>query len=357
MRLVISHGFDRSPASKAEGELLFPKNRPEVGGALIGLAAIPRSLLVFSCLLVILLVNACGTTPPKAGMPQGGGIAGGGGADRDGAPPTARDIALIPEPVPKVEPLAKYGNMRYYEVYGKGYRPLTSSAGYAERGIASWYGTKFHGRRTSSGEPYDLWGITAAHKTLPLPTYVQVTNLQNGRKLIVRVNDRGPFHDNRVIDLSYAAASKLGILATGTGLVEVRAIDPRGSRPVTVIAAAEPQTLSDAAPAPPRPPKTLVRPGPPQIAPIVSAPASVSANPNPNLYLQLGAFLSRANAERLRTRLLDTATAGIEIIEAYLNPNTIYRVRLGPMKNVAEADNLTETIVRLGLGTPLVVID
>jgi rare lipoprotein A len=259
--------------------------------------------------------------------------------------------------VPKVEALARYGNIPYYEVFGKGYRTLTSSAGYMERGIASWYGTKFHGRRTSSGEPYDLWGITAAHKTLPLPTYVQVTNLQNGRTLIVRVNDRGPFHDNRVIDLSYAAASKLGILATGTGLVEVRAIDPRKPQPVTVIADAGSQVLTDSTPLPRRPLEPPTRPGAAKIEPIVSAPASIVIDHNPSLYLQLGAFLSRANAERLRTRLLTSATAGIEIIEAYRNQNTIYRVRLGPMKNVAEADNLTETIMRLGLGTPLVVID
>ncbi|MEO5574203.1 MAG: septal ring lytic transglycosylase RlpA family protein [Gammaproteobacteria bacterium] len=305
-------------------------------------------------LLAALMLSACGTTPVVRTQP-GGGLANGGG-DRDAAPPTSRDVALIPEPIPKLEPRARYGNMSYYEVYGVGYRPLTSSTGYVERGIASWYGTKFHGRRTSSGEPYDLWGISAAHKTLPLPTYVQVSNLQNGRKLIVRVNDRGPFHDNRVIDLSYAAASKLGILATGTGLVEVRAIDPHQPQSLTVIAAGKPQTLTDSAPVFPQP-LTPARRAPIKIESLAQASAPTVVIPSPSLYLQMGAFLSRANAEHLRTRLQTTAPSGVEIIEANLNQNTIYRVRLGPLKDVAEADTLTQTISHLGLGTPLVVID
>ncbi len=315
-------------------------------------------LLLATCtLLLVLLLNACGTTPSTPGKPSTPNST---SENRDGAPPTSRDIASIPEPVPRVEPLARYGNMAYYEVYGKGYRPLTSSAGYVERGIASWYGTKFPGRRTSSGEPYDLWGISAAHKTLPLPTYVRVTNLQNGRTLIVRVNDRGPFHDNRVIDLSYAAAGKLGILATGTGLVEVRAIDPRNySRPATVIADAGAPVQIKPLPPPSSIQRLPVRPSPSRIASVPRAPAPVpiAGNHSPNLYLQLGAFLSRANAERLRARLSSTATAGIEVIEGYLDQATIYRVRLGPMTDVAEADSLMESIMRLGLGTPLMVID
>jgi len=296
-------------------------------------------------LLAAMILSGCGTAPRT----PGGGISVPGAESRDGAPDGTRDIASIPEPVPRIEPLARYGNMRNYEVYGNVYHTLRSSAGYVERGIASWYGTKFHGRRTSSGEPYDLYGITAAHKTLPLPTYVQVTNLQNGRTLIARVNDRGPFHENRVIDLSYAAASKLGILATGTGLVEVRAIDPR-----------------DAGPPEPMPSSTRVESGPlitpaqsgfVDRVPVEVARSHIADSRNPNLYLQLGAFLSRANAEHLRMRLMNNAPADIEIVEGYQNQNTIYRVRLGPMKNVAEADALTQTIARLGLGTPLVVID
>ena len=129
--------------------------------------------------------------------------------------------------MPKVESKSKYGNPKSYVVFGKRYYVKDSAKGYVEQGIASWYGTKFHGRRTSSGETYDMYAMTAAHKTLPLPTYARVTNLENGRSVMVKVNDRGPFHQNRIIDLSYSAATRLGIVKTGTGRVEVEAIDPR----------------------------------------------------------------------------------------------------------------------------------
>jgi rare lipoprotein A len=141
------------------------------------------------------------------------------------APPI--DVSKIPEPVPKSEPRSRYGNKDNYEVLGKTYRVLPDGRGYVERGIASWYGNKFHGYMTSSFEKYDMYAFSAAHKTLPLPSYARVTNLDNGKSVVVRVNDRGPFHENRVIDLSYAAAVKIGVWPKGTGLVEVRAIDPR----------------------------------------------------------------------------------------------------------------------------------
>ncbi|MDO9371084.1 MAG: septal ring lytic transglycosylase RlpA family protein [Gammaproteobacteria bacterium] len=210
-------------------------------------------------------------------------------------------------------------------MYGQTYTLMESSAGYVERGIASWYGTKFHGQYTSSREPYDMYSFTAAHKTLPIPCYAQVTNLRNGRTLIVRVNDRGPFVDNRLIDLSYAAADRLGILGTGTGLVEVRVIDPRAT---------------SAAPA--------------QIATDNGATPVTTA---PNLYLQVGAFQSRINAERLREQLLRKASVVVDIVKATLNDGALYRVRLGPMENVEQADSLNTLIHQLGLGEPHVVIN
>ena len=143
-----------------------------------------------------------------------------------GPPPGSVDISSVPDAVPKVEPKSKYGNPSSYVVLGKRYYVMNDSKGFVERGIASWYGKKFHGRRTSNGETYDMYAMTAAHKNLPLPTYVEVTNLKNRRRVIVRVNDRGPFHENRIIDLSYTAAAKLDIISTGTGWVEIRAIDP-----------------------------------------------------------------------------------------------------------------------------------
>ena len=134
--------------------------------------------------------------------------------------------------VPRAEPLARYGNHSPYEVFGKKYHVLPSSDGYHEQGVASWYGSKFHGRRTSSGEPYDMHLATAAHKSLPLPTYAEVTNLDNGKKVIVKINDRGPFKDDRLIDMSYGAALRLGMTGTGTARVDVRVIDVSGNAPV-----------------------------------------------------------------------------------------------------------------------------
>lgn len=145
---------------------------------------------------------------------------------RDGAPDYYVDVSKIPNAKPKPEPLSKYGNMASYRVNGKRYYPLKSSRNYQQVGIASWYGTKFHEQRTSSGEKYNMLSMTAAHKTLPLPTYVEVTNLKNHKTIIVKVNDRGPFKSNRIIDLSYVAAKKLGMAGRGTAPVRIRAIDP-----------------------------------------------------------------------------------------------------------------------------------
>jgi rare lipoprotein A len=143
---------------------------------------------------------------------------------------TDRDPAAIADAVPRDEPPSRYGNPAEYEVDGRTYRVLDTSEGYDEEGLASWYGSEFQGRRTSSGEPYDMYLMTAAHRTLPIPTYVEVTNLENGRRAVVRVNDRGPFHSDRIIDLSYAAARKLGIVGPGTARVRVRALEPTQRR-------------------------------------------------------------------------------------------------------------------------------
>ncbi|HEY4294457.1 septal ring lytic transglycosylase RlpA family protein [Luteibacter sp.] len=144
----------------------------------------------------------------------------------DSVPTDAPDVSKLPEPVPKAEPRSLYGNKSPYSVLGQTYNVLPSPHGYVERGIASFYGNKFHGYKTSSLEAYDMYQFSAAHKTLPLPSYARVTNLENGKSVIVRINDRGPFHENRIIDLSFAAAVRIGVWPKGTGLVEVRAIDP-----------------------------------------------------------------------------------------------------------------------------------
>jgi len=245
---------------------------------------------------------------------------GGGGVIRDGLPPGgARDVSGIGNPVPRVEPRSRYGNPRSYVVRGRRYYTLKSAVGYRQRGIASWYGRKFHGRRTSSGELYDMYAMTAAHRTLPLPTYLWVINLEDNRRVIVRVNDRGPFHENRIIDLSYAAAKKLGIVAKGTGYVELRAINP-------------------------------ARPGP--------APRIARAPPKPvNLFLQAGAFAVRSNAERLRARLLALPHARVRISETRRAGAPLYRVRLGPLAGVEQADRLSLALEGLGLAMPYVVLE
>lgn len=241
---------------------------------------------------------------------------------RDSEPEGARvDIATLVEPEPKLEPRARYGNKSPYSVLGKTYSVLPESKGYVERGVSSWYGAKFHGYMTSSLEPYDMYQFSAAHKSLPLPSYVRVTNLDNGKSVVVRVNDRGPFHENRIIDLSYAAAVRIGVWPKGTGLVEVRAIDP-----------AHPQAA--------QPP-----------------PKAASATGKPRIFLQLGAFAERANAERVGQDLRKHKFGDVLIDTRRINDRDIHRVRLGPLASVEAADALTARIERLGLGTPRVAID
>ena len=282
-------------------------------------------------LAVLVLLSGCASGPFSRG---------------DGAPNVHVNINAIPDPVPRHEPRSRYGNPDSYTVLGKTYKTLNSSSGFVERGIASWYGTKFHGRRTSSGEDYNMYAMTAAHKTLPLPTYVEVTNLDNGRHVIVKVNDRGPFHDGRIIDLSYAAAIKLGTNKTGTGRVEIRAIDP--DRPTAHrLAQTRPAVEVQALPTPgPVVMETIPQPAPQTVA-------STSAN----LYLQVGAFSSRLNAENLRTRLTQLATNPIHIFPGDNPAQPVYRVRIGPLNNDQEAQQLATQLQQQGITNTSVVID
>jgi rare lipoprotein A len=252
---------------------------------------------------------------------------------QDGPPAEYLDVSQIPDAVPKPTKRSKSGNPKSYVVFGKRYHVMTSSKGYKERGIASWYGKKFQGHRTSSGEAYDMHGMTAAHKTLPLPTYVKVTNLKNGRQVIVKVNDRGPFHEGRIIDLSHTAAIKLGVKGTGTGLVEVEAIDP--SQPYR-----NNQTASSTAP---------------------TSTLPIQTNPI-GLYLQLGAFISSQNAIRLKNKVNaalntrnETMLASVSNIEK--NGQQYYRVRLGPLSDTAQADTLMQTLTENGFVKHRVVVE
>ena len=261
---------------------------------------------------------------PKKSQPQPGRYADENDSTPGGPPP---DLSKIPEPVPKSEPKSQYGNKSPYEVLGETYKVLPSCAGYVERGLASWYGNKFHGYMTSNFEKYDMYAYTAANKVLPLPCYVKVTNLENGKSAIVRVNDRGPFAPNRIVDLSYVAAVKLGVWPKGTAMVEVRSIDP--DHP-------DRQSL---------PARETVVAGPPR------------KTPKPELYLQVGAFADASNAERAASQVRAAKLGEVRIVESTVNGKSLRRVRLGPLRDADEADRITPRLRSLGLGEPRVAVD
>lgn len=246
------------------------------------------------------------------------------GPERDRAPSIPKDVSNVPDAIPKTEPKSRYGNPDSYVVFGIRYYTIDTAKGFVERGVASWYGEKFHGRRTSSGETYDMYAMTAAHKSLPLPTYVRVTNLKNNRTAIVRVNDRGPFHQGRVIDLSYAAAAKLQMLGAGTALVEVRAINP--SEP---LATASPTQVS----------------------------TSTGSGESPRLYLQVGAFSVRTNAVNLKRRVATATGHTVRLNKIIKNGGPIYQVQLGPLAGVSQADRLVGVLADVNVHDPLIVIE
>ena len=237
---------------------------------------------------------------------------------QDGAPQRHVDASGIPDATPRHEPYSKYGNPDSYVVAGKTYYVRKDHNGYRERGRASWYGTKFHGKRTSSGEPYNMYAMTAAHKTLPIPSYAEVTNLDNGRKAIVRINDRGPFVEGRIIDLSYVAAKKLGVYDTGTARVEVRAIDLSKSPPGHAATTRKPTDQKTA---------------------------------SGQFYLQVGAFSERTNAEQMLSRLIDLTAENV-LINSQQN---VYRVRIGPLASEQAARQLAAQLSPHGIGDAHVI--
>jgi rare lipoprotein A len=249
----------------------------------------------------------------------------------------------VPDAMPRIEPRSRYGNPPFYDVFGKRYYVLSSSVGYWERGVASWYGPGFHKVRTSTGEPYDMYGMTAAHKTLPLPAYVRVTNLQNGRSIVVRVNDRGPFVGNRIIDLSYTAAAKLDMLRNGTALVEVRAIDP--STPLPVVASATPPAAAPGAQA------AAVA-----LAPATTAPGAAPAAGAP-LFIQAGAFSDPANAQHLADKLRGGSFGKVFVRDDQIAGRRMYRVRIGPVPDVAEFDRVVAALERAGIDDAHLALD
>lgn len=239
-------------------------------------------------LAVALLATACGEAPVVS----------------DGPPLQEIDVSGIPDAVPMIEPITIAGNRSPYQVLGKTYRVLPTSKGYEQTGYASWYGRKFHGRLTSNGEIYNMYGMTAAHKTLPIPSYVRVTNQATGSSVVVRINDRGPFHSDRIIDLSYAAAKKLGFYESGTAPVHLVAIDPA----------------------------TTASKGAASAVAAFSTEAGLSANLLPgNTYLQTGAFAALESAEQLKSRILGHTAYPVVIRQAQATKSTLYKVLVGPI--------------------------
>lgn len=310
-----------------------------------------------------LLLAACGSQPPRPAddTPGASGTSTaptvkpatkrGGGYYLDDGPgdnePTPEVLAALPDAVPRVEPLHRFAN-KPYTVLGKNYTPMKTRDSYQATGIASWYGKKFHGQKTSSGEVYDMYAMTAAHPTLPIPSYARVTNPANGKSVVVRVNDRGPFLHNRIMDLSYAAAWKLGYIGNGSTKVTVELLHP-----------ADNGTMLAAAPAPAVKPEPLAAPGPmPEALQVAStanvAPAEIAAAA-PGAYIQLGAFGNPDNAEAFRSHMareLDWLADRLR-----LEPGgKVMRVQAGPFRDRTEADEHAEKI-RAAVGIkPTIVI-
>lgn len=317
-------------------------------------------------LLLATLLSACGSAAKHSSPTERPPSTGGGYYLDDGPGANApANIDAIADAVPRIEPLYR-GTMRPYVVMGRSYTPMTQLAPYRARGVATWYGRRYHGKQTSSGEHYDMYAMTAAHTVLPIPSYVKVTNVANGKSVIVRVNDRGPFIDSRLIDLSYTAAHKLGIIGAGSGMVEVESIlpgvTPPPEPPVAVVPATPPlppvagataainETASAlAAPLPPSPPATAVA----SVSNVASVSAAAPAMPGGS-YLQFGAFSVQGNAESYLARLqsqADWLAPSLRINQT----DGIYRVQAGPYASEAAAREIAERASQT-LGTKPVFI-
>jgi rare lipoprotein A len=319
-----------------------------------------RALALPLCVLTAAGMAACFSAPPRGETPSSTPVPPPSAPTERPPPPDS-----IPDMVPRYEPRSRNGNPPFYDVMGKRYFVLSSGVGYVERGVASWYGPGFHKVRTSIGEPYDMYAMTAAHKTLPLPAYVRVTNLQNGLSIVVRVNDRGPFVGNRIIDLSYTAASKLGMLRNGTAMVEVRSLEPVSANTPLVAQGTAPAAAPTAAPLTATP-LTAAAETPPA-APVDSsqsgsapdgAAGAVSTVPVPRaLFIQAGAFSDPKNAERLMEKLRGGGYGKVFVRDNEIAGRKMYRVRIGPVPSVAEFDRIVAALERVGVSDAHLALD
>ncbi|WHI45792.1 septal ring lytic transglycosylase RlpA family protein [Microbulbifer sp. EKSA008] len=280
--------------------------------------------------LAVLILAACSGPQPKpqktenTKQPDFNSI-------KDSGPAAPVNMQAAPEPIPVREPIGDAGNKSPYKVNGVTYRVRNDVKGYKEVGQASWYGTKFHGRRTANGEVYNMYAMSAAHKTLPLPSYAKVTNLDNGRSIIVRVNDRGPFVHGRIIDLSYTAAQKLGYIDKGIARVEVEALDP-----AALPAANEVLANSDGT---------------------AGLAEDTTIKLPDNTYLQVGAYSSSAQAQEIRTQLAAAIDYPVAVSSVQSGGKTYYRVRIGPLTQQRALATARETVEQKQFGQPQVVYE
>ena len=283
-----------------------------------GVRCVAKALLLPALVMLVGCASSPSATPasPNAGRYQ---------ISQDRAPTRVLNASEVRDVVPIAINRTMAGNRSPYEVLGKRYRVMSSEEGYFERGVASWYGEKFHGHKTSNGEIFDMYEVSAAHKSLPIPSFLKVTNLDNNRSIVVRVNDRGPFHGDRIIDLSYAAAVKLGYADRGTARVELEAIVVKGDAPRERIE------------------QQLARVGGGKIA---------------NQYLQVGAYSKRGSAQEVAEQLQGLTRQPVRIEEVRSSQGqTLHRVRIGPLSDLAEVDMLKARVASANLGTPYTVSD
>lgn len=290
-------------------------------------------------ILLLALLNACSSTGKKKGDSgdSAASSSSGGrykGKDKDWGPDQEIDMSKVPDAVPRYENRTIAGNKNPYTVLGKTYYLMDDERAYKERGTASWYGYKFNGERTSNGELYDMFSMTGAHKTLPIPSYVRVTNIDNGKSVVVRINDRGPFHEGRIIDLSYAAAQRLGITRMGTGNVEVEIVVPDGD---------------------PRPPlrsrKTELTASAKDAGIVSKTDAGVSAQDTKipeGTYLQIGAFGVESSAKQFANSVKSALNLPV-VISATKTPSKLYRVRVGPFNDAQSMQNARDQLQKINI--------
>lgn len=341
----------------------------------------PRSsCLAVACLATLLVLAGCASGPGAPGAPSGSSRTSSSG--RDGPPPAApSDLAKVPDPEPRVEPIKPGGPNKPYTVLGRSYEPLAADVPWKQRGLASWYGQKFQGRRTASGELFSVYGMTAAHRTLPIPSYVRVRHVASGREVIVRVNDRGPFHSSRVLDLSYAAALKLGIVALGSAEVELERLtfddirtgawrrtepgtgvpDPANDPVVAVAASPVSGGASVAAP-------DLAEPVPAESVPGVRVPVPVAATvavadaPTGRAYtpaaqgfwVQLAALGRRDGVEKLQQRV-NAELSSLTPLLAVFKESALFRLQVGPYESREQAQGVARAVREVLALNPMVI--